>query len=169
MAVTIALVTLIIYVLSFGPAFAFSNSKYFCAFFANEWSRDRVLRQVYHPLVHTAETAGAEPMLWWYAGVFGTANRNSLTRHRSVAVLAIAKDALVAGDIERARSLTRRADEFDCWYDLLDDTPDYLFSLIQQEEKEAGEAVQILNHAKAASSIRQIALKMKRSHGWNTD
>lgn len=170
MAATIALALVMFYVLSFGPAFAFSNSKYFSSFFVNEWSRDRVLRHVYRPLVRTAETVRAEPVLWWYAGVFGPANRDSLTRHRSVAMLTTAKDALVAGDVERARSLTLQAEKFDCAYDLFDDTPDYLSWLIQEEDKEAGNAVQIINrNAKTASNIWQIALTIKGSHGWNTD
>ncbi len=127
----------VIYVLSFGPAMAFSfikSSKFsgpgVDGVFAHEKS-ERQLRGLYLPLIRAADAVGAERALWKYAGLFGIADDKFLLRQRAVAMTDRAHKALVGGEIEKARSFVNRAMEFDTVYEVLDRTPEYVLDELQ--------------------------------------
>lgn len=139
-ATTLALSLPVLYVLSFGPVMAFSfiksssfEDKGVEGLFAQAKS-EKQFRRAYLPLIRTADAIGAEPALWKYVSLFGLADRHSLLRQRALAMTERAHDALIDGDLEKARSFANRAEGIDCWYGLLDDTPDRIFFLLQRAE-----------------------------------
>ncbi len=97
-------------------------------------SREKLLVKLYEPLIQSAESVRAEPVIYWYVGLLGEANRDYLMRVRAHELLTIAQDALEAGDTGKARSMTLRAGKINYDYDVLGLTPEYLFALIERAE-----------------------------------
>ncbi|HEY3969025.1 MAG TPA: hypothetical protein VGM05_31030 [Planctomycetaceae bacterium] len=132
---TIGLSLVVLYALSIGPVFGLCYSKHSSFLFKDVGCRDSVLRRLYSPLIRSSETVGAERALWPYAGVFGADGRSSYIWFRAVELLMAAQDALAVGDIEKARSMTLRAEKFDVAYDVLGYTPEYVFAVIDRAER----------------------------------
>jgi hypothetical protein len=138
-AAAIALSLTIFYVLSIGPVVGLCYSQYFNNRFNKSESRDQTLMRIYFPLIRTAEAIGANSVVSWYSGVFGRTNRPRFEKLRALSLLAAAQDALAAGDIERARSLTLRARSLrDVRYRMFGVSPELVLERIKEMERSRG-------------------------------
>jgi hypothetical protein len=133
---TVGLLLVVSYILSIGPIFAFSYSKYSTFLFKNAESRGIVLERLYGPLIHAAESVGADSTINWYAGMCGMTNHDVSARNSAIELLRIAIDAVDAGDVKRAKLLTLSAKKvYSGEYDILGITPEYVFALIERAER----------------------------------